>query len=121
MAAKAFDLVNRRCQDFFTQLFAQLGDDVLADMVGADVREDRAQQRQHAESGERQDHALAEAAFGMQAIVDGGQQRRDAQAADHAQGNRQSDDRPERFEQGKQLAQRPAWLLGHREVLLRRW
>ncbi|MNN28688.1 hypothetical protein D3C81_1422670 [compost metagenome] len=43
MAAVTFDLVDRRRQDFLPQLFAQFGDNVLADVVGADVGQNRRQ------------------------------------------------------------------------------
>ena len=64
VAAIAFDLFDGRRQHLFAQLFAQLGDDVLADIVGADVRADRTDQRQQAQAGEQRDHALGQAAFG---------------------------------------------------------
>ncbi|MNZ17986.1 hypothetical protein D3C78_349870 [compost metagenome] len=101
VAAETFDLLDRGRQHLLAQGFAQFGDDVLADVVGADVGADRAGQSQRTQPGEAEDHAVAQAAVGVQATVDGGQQCGNAQAADHAHDDRQGDDRPERFEQGE--------------------
>ena len=98
MAAIAFNLLDRCRQHFLTQLFAQGGDDVLADIVGADVGTDRAEQCQHAQAAEQRDYALGQTGFGVQRIIDGGQQDRDTQATDHTQNDRQCDDEPKRFE-----------------------
>ncbi|MNI91974.1 hypothetical protein D3C73_1497070 [compost metagenome] len=62
MAAITLDLFDRCRQHLLAQLFAQLGDDVLADVVGADVRANGTGQRQQAQAGEQRDHALGQAA-----------------------------------------------------------
>ncbi|MCY1375483.1 hypothetical protein D9M69_629010 [compost metagenome] len=86
---------------------------MLADEVAADVGNDRTHQRQHAEAGEGQDQGIAEAAVGMQALVDGGQQRGDGEAADHAQQGGHQDDRPVGLEQLEQFAEGAGGTGGH--------
>jgi hypothetical protein len=78
---------------------------MLAHIVGADVRADAADQRHHTQA-DGQHHALLQAAVAVQAIVDGGKQRGDAQAAEHAQQGGDGHRRPERAQQPQQLAQR---------------
>jgi hypothetical protein len=56
---------------------------------------------------------LGQAAVRMQGIVDGRQQHRDAQAADHAQENGRGDDESKGFEQSEQFADGAAGGLGH--------
>ncbi len=119
MAAIAFDLIDRRRQDFLPQLFAQFGDDVLADVVGADVRQDRGQQGQGTEAGEDHHHRAGQAVIGMQGVVDGRQQHGYAQAAEHAEHDGRRDDQAEWLEQGEQFVDRPTRRLGHGGFLLR--
>jgi len=118
MAAVALDLLDGRRQDFLTQLFAQSGDDVLADMVGADVGANRTGQGQQAQPGEHRDHAVADGAFAVQHAVDGRQQCGDAQPAEHAEQGRDDDDQPKGFEQGEQFVDHPACWFAHGGSLL---
>ena len=118
MAAVALDLLDRRREDFFAQFFAQLGDDVLADEIGADVGKDRAGQRQQAQAGKHRDHRAGQCALGVQHVVDGRQQRGDAQATDHAEQDRHADDQSKGFEQGEQFIDHPACWFAHGGSLL---
>ncbi|MNV90394.1 hypothetical protein D3C71_1847780 [compost metagenome] len=118
MAAIALDLFDGRRQHFLAQLFAQSGDDVLADVVGADVGKDRTGQRQQAQAGKGADHGVGQAAVGVQHGVDGRQQRRDTQATDHAQQDGGSDDQAKGLEQGEQFIDHPACWFAHGGSLL---
>ncbi|MCY1409120.1 hypothetical protein D9M71_244580 [compost metagenome] len=101
VAAVALDLLDGRRKDFLPQRFAQPGNDVLANIVGADVGADRTAQSQQAQAAEQRDHALGQAVRRMQRVVDGGQQHRHAQATHHAQENGRGDDQSKRFQQGQ--------------------
>ncbi len=107
MGAVALDLLDRRRQHLGAEVLAQPGDDFLPNVVGAAVGCHAADQGQHAQAGEGQDHALAHAAGGMQALVDGGQQGGHGQAAEHAQQHRDDYRRAVGFQQAQQFADGP--------------
>ncbi len=113
MAAVALDLFDRRRQHLLAQLFAQLGDDVLADVVGADVEQIELASASRHRPANSATTPWVRPLSGMQGIVDGRQQYRDAQAADHAQENGCGDDESKGFEQGKQFADGASGRLGH--------
>lgn len=109
----ALDLLDGRREDFLAEFLAQLRDDVLADVAGTDVGDDRTDQCQQAESAERQQDALAEAVFRVQGVVDAGQQQGDGKAAGHAQCYGDGHDRSKGPEQGEQFANGAALGIGH--------
>ncbi|MNN92933.1 hypothetical protein D3C81_2112900 [compost metagenome] len=78
-------MVDGRTENLRPQLLAQPRYHVLANVVGTDVGEDRAQQRQRAEAAEGQQHASAGTALGVQGMVYGRQQSRDAHSAKDTQ------------------------------------
>ena len=119
MAAIALDLFDGGRQHLLAQRFAQGGNDVLAHSVATDVGKHRAGEGHQAKPGEAPDHALGQAGIVVQGPVDGGQQKGDAEAADHAQDDGKRDGVFKRLEQGEEVLHGAAGGLGH-DVLLSR-
>ncbi|MNM42120.1 hypothetical protein D3C81_529510 [compost metagenome] len=113
MTAITFNLLDGRRQHLGTQVLAQSGDHMLADVVGADVGGNAAEQGHHAQANEGQDDAVAHAVVIVQALVDGGEQGRDGQAADDAQDDRRKHHQAIGLEQAQEFAGGATRCCGH--------
>ena len=114
VGAIALDLSDGRRQHLLTEVFAQGGNDPLADVIGTDIGNDRTDQRQHTQRRKRQNHPLGHPGGGVQRIIDGRQQQRDGQAAGHAQGDGHGHDGAKGPEQCEQTVEGAALGVGHR-------
>ncbi|MNJ49652.1 hypothetical protein D3C77_448970 [compost metagenome] len=114
VTAVAFELVDGCTEDLQAQALAQAGNHMLADIVGADVGDDRTEQRHQAQSGKAQQYAPAGAVFGMQGMVDGRQQPGDAQATQNAEHGGDQQQWPERTQHLCQFMQGTSCRFAHR-------
>ena len=121
VGAIALDLLDGRGEHLGAEVLAQFGNHLLPDEVGADIGADTAEQGQKAQPGEGQDHAGTHAVGAVQAAVDRGQQRGDAEAADDAQGDGRNDNPSIGLEQAQEFANGAARCCGHETTSIATW